>query len=62
MERLNDKRNRMSERIPMPRPAVICEQLDHGKHYTLLDWDSGRLVGEFPADTEERIRKAREGQ
>lgn len=54
-ERLADKRNRVSERIPMPRPAVIREHLDHGTHYTLLDWDSGRKIGEFPADTAQRL-------
>jgi hypothetical protein len=57
VERLNDKRNRISERIPMPRPAVIREHLDHGTHYTLLDWNSGRRIGEFAADTAARLAK-----
>jgi hypothetical protein len=56
-DRLADKRNRVSERIPMPRPAVTRERLQHGTHYTLLDWNSGRLIGEFPADTVQRLAK-----
>jgi hypothetical protein len=57
-ERLADKRNRASERVPMPRAAVILEHLDHGTHYTLLDWESGRLIGEFAADKAARLAKA----
>jgi len=56
-DRLADKRNRVSERIPMPRPAVVREHLQHGTHYTLLDWDCGRKIGEFPADTLQRLSR-----
>lgn len=57
-ERLKDKRNRMSDRIPMPKPSVIREQLEHGTHYTLLHWEEGRLIGEFAADTEARVARS----
>ncbi len=57
-ERLKDKRNRVSERIPMPKPSVIREQLEHGTHYTLLHWEEGRLIGEFAADTEARMARS----
>jgi len=57
IDRLRDSRNRISERIPMPRPAVIRESLDHGTVYTLLDWECGQKVGEFAADRAERLAR-----
>ena len=57
LEQTRDKRNRISERIPMPRPSVIKEQLMNGSHYTLLCWISGRLIGEFAADREARCAR-----
>lgn len=56
---VQDQRNRVAERIPMPKPAVILEKLDHGTTYTLLHWTTGHKVGEFPADIAARQARRR---